>query len=101
MVGLADGEVIVSSTKAMESNILVHGMEKYSVTKRTEGDVVYFTLDFGGEVFTFGVRENIVNEIPAEEEKGCSSSLSAGSALLSMAAVAVFAGGVIRRKRYE
>ena len=101
VVDLADGEVIVSSTKAMESNILVHGIEKYSVTKRTEGDVVYFTLDFGGEVFTFGVRENIVNEIPAEEEKGCSSSLSAGSALLSMAAVAVFAGGVIRRKRYE
>ena len=101
VVDLADGEVIVSSTKAMESNILVHGMEKYSVTKRRKGDVVYFTLDFGGEVFTFGVRENIVNEIPAEEEKGCSSSLSAGNTLLTLAVVAIFAGVVMRRKRYE
>jgi hypothetical protein len=101
VVDLADGEVIVSSTKAMESNIFVQGTEKYFVTKRTEGDVVYFTLDFGGEVFTFGVRENIVNEMPAEEEQGCSSSLLAGNAALMLTAIAAFTCVAIRRKQYE
>ena len=100
MVALADGDVIVSSTKAMESNIFVQGTEKYSVVKKTEGDVVYFTLDFGGEVFTFGVRENIVNEIPTEKS-GCSSSVTMGNAILAVTILSSCAIVAIRRKRYE
>jgi hypothetical protein len=100
MVALADGDVIVSSTKAMESNIFVQGTEKYSVVKKTEGDVVYFTLDFGGEVFTFGVRENIVNEIPTEKS-GCSSSVTMGNAILAVTILSFCVIVAIRRKRYE
>lgn len=97
-----NGDVLHSSTKAIESNIFVQGTEGYSVTKTVDGDVVRFTLVFaGGEQFTFSVQENIVNEIPNEDEGGCSSNLSAGNVAVTLVIVAAFAGIKIRRKRYE
>ncbi len=102
-----DGDVIVSSTKAMESNIFVQGADGYTVTKTTDGNTVRFLLTFAnGEEFTFAVQENIVNEIPVEEDGtngklGCSSSMAPGKAVLVLSVLALFVIFAMRRKRYE
>ncbi len=97
-----DGDKIVSSTTAMESNIFVQGAVDYTVAKSVSGNSVVFTLTFAdGETFAFSVQENLINEIPTEESGGCSSIVAPKNAALGLAFVALFAGIAIRRKRYE
>lgn len=96
-----DGDSILSSMKAMESNVFVQGTESYTVTKTIAENTVNFKLTFAnGEEFTFSVQEKIINEIP-EEESGCSSSIAPKNAVLLLSVLSLFAVFVIRRKRYE
>lgn len=96
-----NGDVIVSSTKVMESNIYVQGMEGYDVNKTVNGNKVSFTItDENGNEFSFTVEENIVNDIPTDEG-GCASNLSMGNIILPLMSLSLFALFAIRRKKYE
>ena len=98
---VSDGDTLLTTTKAMESNISVQGVDGYTVTKTTEVNKVSFTLTFAnGETFVFAVQENITNEFP-KEKKGCSSSITAGNVLLTLSALAFVAVFARRRKHYE
>ena len=96
-----DGDLILSATKAAEQNIYVDGGESYTVKTSVNGNVVSFVITFAnGEIFSFGVKEDIVNDIPeVEEEEGCSSSLSIGG--VAALAIAVLAALGLRRKSHE
>ncbi len=99
-----NGGVVISSTKAMQSNIFVQGDGEYTVAKTAEGNATKFTLTLkDGETFTFTVQENIVNEVPEEKEEksGCSSSIAAENGVLIFTIVALFAVFAMRRKQYE
>lgn len=97
-----NGDVVVSSTKVMESNIFVQGTDDYTVTKIMEGNTASVIITFAsGEAFTFTVQENIINEIPTEEKGGCSSSIASGSAVFVLSILSLFAIFAMRRKNYE
>ncbi len=96
-----DGDVIITSTKVMETNISVLNADGYTISKTTVGNKVSFTLTFAdGETFTFAVQENITNEIP-KAKSGCSSSLAVGNILLSVSLAVLFIGLARRRERHE
>ena len=97
-----DGDIIVSSTKAMESNIFVQGADDYSVMKTTGENTVRFIITFAnGETFAWSVRENIVNEIPTGEGGGCSSNMASGSAVFVLSVLSLFVIFAMRRKNDE
>lgn len=97
-----NGDVLLSSTKAMESNIFVEGVDSYTVSKTVNGNEVSFTLTFAnGEEFIFAVQENVTNEIPKTEQGGCSSSVASKNAVLVLSILSLFAIFAMRRKRYE
>ena len=99
---LSNGDVVVSSTKAMESNIFVQGMVDYTIETTVNENTVSFILAFAnGEKFTFAVQENITNEISVEEEGGCSSSIASKNAFIILSVVSLLAVFAMRRKHYE
>lgn len=99
---LSDGDVVVSSTKAMESNIFVQGIDDYTIETTVNENMVSFILAFeSGKKFTFAVQENIINEIPVEEEGGCSSSIAPNKAFFILSVVSLLVVFAMRRKHYE
>ena len=99
---IVDGDTIITTTKATETNLHVEGTLVYTVTKTVNSNGISFLIVYeNGEEISFTVQENIVDEISNDDQGGCSSSLSNSNAILTICLMIVAGMCVSRRKNYE
>lgn len=101
---IVNGDAIITNTQATETNLHVESTLGYTVNKAVNSNGLSFLIVYeNGEEFSFTVQENIVDEIPKDNEGGCSSSLSNVSAILTIGLVLIVVAGICvsRRKKHE